>query len=746
MTIGDRVVRTWMSMTLAAAVLLAAGIAPAQAANVTRVSSPAVRYDVSAPLRDIAPASSPATTQKKEHPKHNLPSFLGSPFDPVIQGSPGAGSAPALGAGFEGLGAGLGGFTVNSAPSDSNGAAGPNHYVEVVNSGLAIFSKAGGGRYSSSGGTPIYGPVPTNTLWHGFGGGCEANNDGDATVAYDRLSDRWIVSQFTVTSPSAYGYGECVAVSTTGDPTGSYARYEFSSVGGNFPDYPKLGVWPDGYYTTFNMFRGNTFVGPAVCAYDRSQMLNARPATQQCFSISSTTYGGLLPSDLDGSTPPPSGSPNYLLAFGSNSLMLWKFHVDWATPSSSSLTGPGSVANVASFSPACSGGGTCIPQAGTTEQLDSLGDRLMYRLAYRNLGSHESLVVNQSVSAGTSVGVRWYELRDPNGSPAVFQQGTYAPDANYRWMGSAAMDRSGDIGLGFSISGTGLNPGIHYTGRLASDPTLNVMDQGEGTLIDGTGSQTTGLNRWGDYSSLSVDPVDDCSFWYANQYLTTNGTFNWHTRVGSFKLPGCGAPDFSLWTSGASQSVTQGNSTSYTLNTTPVGGFSGSVALSVSGLPAGATGSFSPNATTPPGTQSSALSVSTAATTPAGSYPLTVTATSGSITHVTTVTLTVNAPAPPAADFSLSASPSSQTVARGASTSYTVSVTPINGFNGSVSLSVSGLPPRAGASFSPNPTTSRSTMTVTTRSRTSPGTYHLMITGTSGSLSHAAQSVTLIVN
>src|SRR5207253_2404460 len=283
----------------------------------------------------------------------------------------------------------------------------------------------------------------------------------------------------------------CVAVSTTGDPTGSYYRYSLQYA--NFPDYPTLGVWPDAYYTTFNMFRnGQTFAGPEVCAYDRAKMLFGQAATQQCFTFS-TSYGGLLPADLDGSAPPPSGSPNYVLGFGTNSLLLWKFHVDWTSPANSALTGPTTIP-VASFSPACSGGGTCIPQSGTSQKLDSLADRLMYRLAYRNFGDHESLVVNHSVTAGSSVGVRWYELRSPGGTPSVYQQGTYAPDSSYRWLGSIAMDRNGDIALGYSTSSSSLNPGIRYTGRLAGDP-LGVMTQGEGVIVSGSGSQTATLSR-----------------------------------------------------------------------------------------------------------------------------------------------------------------------------------------------------------------------------------------------------------
>ena len=285
-------------------------------------------------------------------------------------------------------------------------------------------------------------------------------------------------------------------------------------------------------------------------------MLAGQPATQQLFQTSNA-FGGLLPATLDGSRLPPAGSPNYLVALGSStSLATWTYHVDWTTPANSTFTGPGSVA-VAAYARACNGG-TCIPQAGTAQRLDSLADRVMYRLAYRNFGDHEALVVNHSVTAGSSVGVRWYELRASGGNLTLFQQGTYAPDASYRWMGSIALDQSGGIGLGFSVSSASLNPQIHYTGRLAGDPA-GQMTQGEGTIVDGTGSQNRRLSRWGDYSAMTVDPVDGCTFWYTSEYLPANGSFNWRTRIGTFKLPGCGvANDFSISATPTALSVPQG--------------------------------------------------------------------------------------------------------------------------------------------------------------------------------------------
>ncbi len=299
---------------------------------------------------------------------------------------------------------------------------------------------------------------------------------------------------------------------------------------------------------TFNIFT-NTFQGARACALDRAAMLAGAAATQVCFQLSSS-FASLLPSDLDGASgakgstlAPPAGTPNFLVDFGSNSLRLWKFHVDFATPSNSTLTGPTTIP-VAAFTAACRGGGACIPQPNTSQKLDSLADRLMYRLAYRNFGTHDTLVVNHSVTVGSgkksTVGIRWYELRSSTpglGAFAVFQQGTYSPSSTFRWMGSIAMDKVGDIAVGYSASSSSVFPSLRYSGRVPSD-ALGTL-QAENVLQAGAGSQLPNLNRWGDYSSISVDPGDDCTLFYTNEYLKASGTFNWSTRIGSFKFPGC---------------------------------------------------------------------------------------------------------------------------------------------------------------------------------------------------------------
>lgn len=495
----------------------------------------AVHQDTLPSLRKVLPDPA-GYSHWRQHDEHQIPLPYTPPgqLDGALQDYRGPIGllAPTLVSGVDGVGNGFSGpngsFTVQYAPPDTVGAVGATQYVQVVNVGFAVFDKATK--------NVVYGPVPTSTLWAGFGGQCQSDNDGDAIVVYDKTANRWIISQFAVgTTP----YLQCVAVSQTSDATGGWYRYSFS-YGSVFPDYPKMAVWPDAYYETFNMFNGNTFAGSKLCAYNRSAMLTGAAATQQCFQLSSS-YGGVLPSDLDGSTAPPAGAPNYLLNFGSNSLNLWRFHTDWSNTANTSLSGPINIP-VASFTPACAGS-NCVPQSGTKQKLDSLADRLMFRLAYRNFGSYQSLVVNHSVKVGTAhnnpyTGLRWYELRNPAGTPTVYQQSTFAPDTNYRWMGSIAQDKQGNMALGYSISSSSMFPSIRYTGRLITD-TLNAM-QAEATMMSGGGSQSgQQLERWGDYSAMSIDPVDDCTFWYTTEYLKTTGAFNWSTRLASFKFSSC---------------------------------------------------------------------------------------------------------------------------------------------------------------------------------------------------------------
>lgn len=492
-------------------------------------------HAVSPRVADMGTVSAPGLEQKREKPLRLLPPAIGQEQpDPVVQQSVGPYVSTTTPIGYAGVGAGDYGFAPNAAPPDPNLAVGATQIVQWVNESFAVFDKSTGGL--------LKGPVAGNTLFAALGGGCATNNDGDPIAQYDKIANRWVLTQFSV---STTPYLQCVAVSTTSDATGTYNLYAFSYGSTQFNDYPKLGIWPDAYYVTFNIFNnGKTFAGSKLCAYHRAAMLAGTAAGQQCFQLSSS-YGGVLPADLDGAASlPAAGTPEPFINFGTNSLNVWRFLVNWTTPSSSTLTGPINVP-VASFTEACSGG-TCIQQPGTSNRLDSLADRLMYRFAYRHstsTSSAETAVVNHSVKVSGSkrsqvVGIRWYQLGNlTSGTPSVVQQGTYSPDSNSRWMGSIAMDKVGNIAVGYSESSTAKFPSVYYTGRLAGDP-LGTL-QSEGLLKAGSGSQTGSLTRWGDYSALSLDPSNDCTFYYTNEYEKASGSFNWSTWIGSFSFPGC---------------------------------------------------------------------------------------------------------------------------------------------------------------------------------------------------------------
>jgi hypothetical protein len=482
---------------------------------------PLVKSDVSPPLRSIEPLQpGPQREMREIETNPEFQSRFQPLADPVVQRSVGRLAMPAATT-FEGD------DTEAGTPPDTNGDIGLTQYVETVNTSFEVFSRAG---------TVLYGPATINTLFTGFGGGCQNNNDGDPVVKYDRRADRWIVSQFSVTTTP---YLQCVAVSQTNDATGAWYRYSYSFGNTNFNDYPKIGVWPDAYYFAFNIFAGGaSFSGAMACAFDRTNMLtNSGVRATQCFGPNAADYS-MLPSDLDGPTDPPAGSNNYFLQLNTGTTLRFrKFHVDFATPANTTFSA-GTNITVAAFTQLC-GGGTCVPQQGTAQQNDSLADRLMYRLGYRNMGGYESLVVTHSVSAGGGGGIRWYEIRSPATTPTVFQQGTFAPDASYRWMGSVAMDHMGDIAAGYSISSSAMHPSINYAGRLVGDPA-GLFSQGEATMFTGPGSNTGPYSRWGDYSAMQIDPADDCTFWYVQEYYPAAGnSFSWHTRVGHFKFPSC---------------------------------------------------------------------------------------------------------------------------------------------------------------------------------------------------------------
>jgi hypothetical protein len=522
--------------------------ASAKQATATPVTIRSDRHDRSPLLRHMAAGKAlEGDKPEKRNPRWRRASRhpRGLRMDSAVQTTPAAPVMPAPSTSIEGVS-----NTNGVLPPDTNGDVGPNHFVQWVNLSFAVYSKG----TSTTPPALLYGPAPANTLWTGFGGPCETRNDGDPIVRYDHLADRWMMSQLAVPN-SFFGllfgpFYECIAVSATPDPLGAYHRYQFSF--DKLNDYPKMGVWPDGYYMSMNQFTSFSlqYAGQGVVAFDRDKMLAGLPATAIYYDLAAVdiNLGGMLPADLDGPGP-PAGSPAYFVqvdddAWGAepDQLQLWKFQTDWANPALSSFTRAAELPTEPFDSDMCSYARNCIPQPGTTSKVDAMTDRLMYRLQYRNFGSHESLVVNHTVDADATdhAGVRWYEIRNPGTAPVIHQQGTYAPDTDHRWMASAAMDKAGNMALGFSVSGSVTFPSIRYTGRLANDP-LNLMTLGEADLIVGSGSQLHASGRWGDYSSLVVDPVDDCTFWYTQEYYAATSEAGWQTRIGSFSLPNCEA-------------------------------------------------------------------------------------------------------------------------------------------------------------------------------------------------------------
>jgi hypothetical protein len=505
-------------------------------------------FDVSPPLRSmkIIPPSAGPLREIPERSAGGTVQDNGYSLDPAVQKAfgPLGGGIPTPFVSFDGIP-----NIAGVAPPDPDGDVGPNHYVEMVNLHFQIFDKTG---------TSLFGPAANNTLFTGMTHPCEVENAGDPIVLHDQLADRWMLTQFTSNGPVFYN---CVAISTTSDPTGTYYRYAFST-GPNFPDYPKYGVWPNAYFLSTREFLGTAgpFQGVGAYALERDRMLAGDPAARVVSFIVPPTPAyrvgdGLLPADLDGDTLPPDGSPNYWAGtmddggpYGApdDAITFWQYQVDWADPSTATFTQTATLPTEPfdSIFPCTPTSRACIPQQGTTNKLDILSyrQRPTWRLAYRNFGTHESLVTNQSVEAVTGIaGVRWYEIRSPLAGPIIYQQGTYAPGATdgiHRWMGSIAMDGSGNMALGYSASSGTMFPSIWYTGRLVDDP-LGEMPQGESSIKEGTGSQTGGGNRWGDYTAMHVDPTDDCTFWYTNEYIPVTSSAGWRGRIGAFKFPGC---------------------------------------------------------------------------------------------------------------------------------------------------------------------------------------------------------------
>jgi len=502
------------------------------------------KHDVSLPLWLMARAPKPGPGEVNILIPENRGQevFVAAPTvhdpvadDPTAAGSPEVSTKNLLN--FDGIAQSQ--SICDCAPPDTEGVVGATQYVQYVNTAYEVYDKTTGAK--------ILGPLAGNSFWSGFGGQCQNNDDGDPIVMYDKAAQRWVFAQNVFVTP----YTVCIAVSTSSDATGSYNRYSYSVGSVNFPDYPKWGVWPDGYYQSFNVFKnGATLTGSEACAADRNNMLAGNAAPNFiCFTTQNGTttaiQANVLPSDLDGNTAPPSGAPNYYLGLAgqTGNLNIFQFHTDFTTPANATFTGP-TLITTAAFNEPCPTTlrNACIVQPSPGEKLEALSDRLMYRLNYRNFGTYESLLVTHTVTpatgASTVAAARWYEIRSPGSNPKVFQQGSvqFLTLASL-WMGSIAQDKNGDIALGVSASGSNFDPGVIYYGRVPTDK-LGTMESPK-LVVKGTGVQENTSNRWGDYSDMTVDPADDCTFWYTQEYIKTTGSFHWNTRVNSFRFNSC---------------------------------------------------------------------------------------------------------------------------------------------------------------------------------------------------------------
>lgn len=498
----------------------------------------AVHHDTSPLLRDI-PVLPPGPRNERWE-NEEVPNI--SPFllrkqsnnldgtnvatDPVLQTSQGEWAPNPAILNFEGLNNSSG-----VLPPDPNGDIGDEYYIQAVNVSFAIYTKAG---------ELIFGPAGLGTIWQGMPG--SYTSDGDPIVMYDHLAGRWVISQFSLPNYPNGPFYELVAVSQTGDPTGAWHRYAFQF--NKMPDYPKLGVWPDGYYMTAKMFSSGAlnWQGPAAIVLERDSMLTGNSARMIIFQLDESVEA-MLPADLDGQAPPVGAQGLYLTSVddvtngGDDRLELYAVHAAWTNPENSTISDPEILYTAPFDSDMCGWSTNCIPQAGTSSRLDALSSLMMSRLQYRNFTTYEAMVINQTVDAdGTNhAGIRWYELRNSGPGWNIWQQGTYAPDSCHRWMGSAAMDGQGNIALAYSVSGTDLFPSIRATGRRLNDPP-GIMTFQEEPIVEGNGSQTNSSFRWGDYSALNVDPVDHETFWYTNEYYSSSSNMDWKTRITSFTI------------------------------------------------------------------------------------------------------------------------------------------------------------------------------------------------------------------
>jgi hypothetical protein len=514
-----------------------------------------LHHDLSLPLRGTAPLP-PLHHRARIAAIGGLSSHRGEaaatesmlPMPELVNGVTGA--ATTLGvfniAGVGNFFTGPGGtFTPTASPSDATGAVGTTQYMQWVDDSFAVFSKASGG--------VEYGPAAGNTIWSGFGGACQTDNAGQPTVNFDKLAKRWVVSQYAVTSGQPFL--QCVAVSQTDDATGSWYRYSFGfgAVNGAYQHRDaKLGVWPDGYYMSFNLYNGTTYVGPRLCALQRTNMLIGAGANIQCTELSADYFNPIV-SDLDSSTPPPAGAPAYFAADDPffYAVDFWKFHVDWNDSQNSTLGLP--VQQAESFyNAACGTFGTavCVLQPNGVA-LDSHGNHILGRMPYRNYGDHQSMLMAESVENPTTI--RFYEARiSASGDISVYQQGNVQANMPaFRFLPSMAADKVGNIAAAYNLSNLQVSPGQYVSTWAPGDPAGTL---GNETLLNpGNGSETT--SAWDGRASLTVDPIDDCTFYYTEQYEPMTGTNNWSTQIESFTLAGCNAVMFQSVPAGLKISV-----------------------------------------------------------------------------------------------------------------------------------------------------------------------------------------------
>ena len=536
---------------LAVGILLTSGLPMSAQDSPKPVVRRAEAVAVSPPLHELAKL--PAPPHYGFHEGTLVRRVPRPPSGPVVdtveQNTRGASSNFSLGLDLLGLGNGFLNFSVSSAPPNPSLGVGDTQVVQWVDSSYAVFDK--------STGHLLAGPIAGNTIWSSLGGPCASSNDDiELIVQWDKAHHRWLLFQDVFTGPPYY---TCVAVSTSSDALGSYFLYQFPQ-GTSLQDSPKWGVWSNGYYQTQLEYSGEGFVGPELCAYNSAKLLTGDGSAEQICFVLSPGDGAPLPADIDSSLAPPSNQDEFFMSlWDPTHLSLYSLHPDYQNPSNSTVTGNNGsqLISVPAFTPACNGAydGACVPQKGIPDQLDVLGDRLLYRLAYwedpplmnvlatppKPIPSQHWYALHDSTASGGNEAPRWYEFTAPIKAVPVtgislFQSGTFAPDSNCRWMGSIARDKKYDILMGYSESSSNLYPSIGITGRTLGDP-LGTMES-ELLLISGTGSQPDTSNHWGNYSSMRIDQ-DGCTFWYTSEYYMVTQPRDWSTQIGSVKFVGC---------------------------------------------------------------------------------------------------------------------------------------------------------------------------------------------------------------